>query len=209
MSEAQENYLTELEKLVEENHKAFQRAKRILAEMRKLGPGQAGASDPAAPATRQSSTCSTGIQGKSDPHDDAWLHLPRLARVEVTSQAPSHPVTAALLDDSLTGWRALEAGEQAIRLTFSSPQSVRRILLEFREEEVERTQEFVLRWLPQGAVELRDVVRQQYVFAPHGSTREIEDYRVDLPNVVAIELRIRPDLSGSSGLAALSKWRMA
>jgi hypothetical protein len=79
----------------------------------------------------------------------------------------------------------------------------------FVEEEMERTQEFVLRWLPQGASAYREIVRQQYVFSPTGSTREVEEYQVDLKDLVTIELSIIPDISGRTAFASLAQWALA
>ena len=36
----------------------------------------------------------------------------------------------------------------------------------FQEDEQERTQEFVLRWSPDGGQSYREIVRQQYNFSP-------------------------------------------
>jgi hypothetical protein len=67
----------------------------------------------------------------------------------------------------------------------------------------------VLRW---GTVEgqpNREVVRQQWVFHPKGSTHETEDYRVDLNDVMVLELAIRPDISGGDAPASLAEMRVA
>jgi hypothetical protein len=47
------------------------------------------------------------------------------------------------------------------RLLFDRPQTIRTIRLLFKEYEVRRTQEFVLRSLPHGTRSWKDVVRQQ------------------------------------------------
>jgi hypothetical protein len=51
-------------------------------------------------------------------------------------------------------------------------------------------------------------MRQQYNFSPPGATREIEDQRVELNNVTALELRIVPDISGGSARASLAQMRI-
>ena len=79
-----------------------------------------------------------------------WLDLEQAARVEVSSEAEGYPVEGALLKDVQGGWRASEPGIQTIRLLFDHPQTIRVIRLVFKEKEFARTQEFVLRWLPQG-----------------------------------------------------------
>jgi hypothetical protein len=65
----------------------------------------------------------------------------------------------------------------------------------FLEDQQARTQEFVLRWSPNGCQSYREIVRQQYNFSPPGMTREFEDYAVDLTGVTALELKIVPDIS--------------
>ena len=146
------------------------------------------------------------------PGDAPWLDLEHLAAVEVTSEDPSHPVEAALLrgaDGSGGGWRAAEPGEQTIRLVFDSPQRLRRIRVSFSESSAGRTQEFVLRWAPDPAAPMRDVVRQQWTFSPWGATREVEDYRVELHEVGVLELSIAPEVSGGGAVASLEQLRLA
>src|SRR5215468_7493207 len=98
--------------------------------------------------------------------DEAWLDLERLAKVEVTSESAEHPIESALIPDPGLGWRAAQPGKQTIRLIFDYPLSLGRILLRFEENKAKRTQEFVLRWLPEGDQSLREIVRQQYTFSP-------------------------------------------
>jgi hypothetical protein len=81
-------------------------------------------------------------------------------------------------------------GEQTIRLLFDCAQSVRGIRLVFREENEARTQEFVLRWSPTVDGSSRESLRQQYHFSLSGATEEIEDCRVELEDVVALEITI-------------------
>ena len=87
--------------------------------------------------------------------------------------------------------------------------SIGRILLRFDEEEQGRTQEFVLRWLPEGQQSPREIVRQQYTFSPPGTNQEIEDYFVKLNGVTALELEIVPDISGGAAYASLAQMRLA
>ncbi len=138
-----------------------------------------------------------------------WLSLAELADVEVTSESASQPIEAALLPSDASGWRAATPGEQTIRLVFREPTPVRRIALKFVERDVDRTQEYVIRWSPDGGRSLHDVVRQQWNFSPRGSTEEIDDYRVELPGVTVLELRIVPDKSNGSALASLAEFRVA
>lgn len=142
------------------------------------------------------------------PANIGWLDLEAVARVEVTSEDAAHPIESALLTIGATGWRAQSPGEQTIRLLFEAPQRLRRIRLLFREDKEARTQEFILRWSPTADASSRDVVRQQYHFSPSGATEELEEYRVELEEVAALELTIIPNLSGGS-YASLAQLRLA
>jgi len=72
-----------------------------------------------------------------------------------------------------------------------------------------RTQEFVVRWLPEGQQSSREIVRQQYTFSPPGTNQEIEDYSVKLNGVTALEVEIVPDISGGGACASLAQMRLA
>jgi hypothetical protein len=141
--------------------------------------------------------------------EENWLDLDAMAAVELTSEDPACPVEGALLPNGRSGWRAAEPGSQSIRLLFHQPQRLRRILLRFEEPAAERTQEFALRWSPDGGRSSRDIVRQQYTFSPSGSTSEVEDLNVDLPSVTALELTIIPDQGRGQAFASLAEWRLA
>jgi hypothetical protein len=114
--------------------------------------------------------------------------------VEVTSESPDFPIESVFGFGNGLGWRAAEPGQQLIRIVFDEPRSVHRIQLRFSEQEVERPQEFTLRWSGSPGDDFREIVRQQWNFSPQGSTSEIEDYRVSLPGVSTLELTITPDL---------------
>jgi hypothetical protein len=148
-----------------------------------------------------------GSQDATAPAD-SWLDLERLARVEITSEDSRYPIETAFSPDGQPGWRAGAPGQQVIRLVFDEPQNVRRIWLHFSEPSVSRTQEFVLRWGTADGQPSREVVRQQWVFHPKGSTHETEDYRVDLHGVTTLELTISPDISGGDAEASLAEWRV-
>ena len=143
------------------------------------------------------------------PVDQGWLDLQGLAQVELTSENAAYPIESALIPSAGPGWRAAQAGEQTIRLLFDELQRVRRIQLLFREDQRARTQEFVLRWSPDGGQSYREIVRQQYNFSPPGVTREFEDYAVDLAGVTTLELRIVPDISGGDVRASVAQLRIA
>jgi hypothetical protein len=137
-----------------------------------------------------------------------WLDLEEIARVEVTSEDPNFPVEAALAAGERSGWRAAEKGKQIIRIVLDNPRTLHRIRLEFSETEVERTQEFTLRW-SQAAGPFTEIVRQQWSFSPQGSTSEVEDYQVNLDSVSVLELALKPDLAPNKAFATLTAWRVS
>jgi hypothetical protein len=141
--------------------------------------------------------------------DPLWLDLEHLARVELTSEDAAYPVESALFPGGATGWRAAEPGEQTIRLLFSRPLELQHIRLRFTERDVERTQEFALRWSRGATTPFQEVVRQQYTFSPNGATSEVEDVRVDLSGVMVLELTIIPDHGRDEICASLAEWRLA
>lgn len=141
--------------------------------------------------------------------DQEWLNIERIVEVEITSEDTAHPIEFALLPGQLSGWRATEAGKQTIRLLFTHPQRLRRIYLNFMEPHAERTQEYVLRWSPDGGQSFHEIVRQQWNFSPQGETSETEDHHVDLPAVTVLELSIIPDINGGRAIASLEQLRLA
>ena len=74
--------------------------------------------------------------------------------------------------------------------------------------DVERTQEFTLRWSQAGGA-FTEIVRQQWSFSPQGSTREVEDYQVQLEEVSVLELALKPDLTPANAFATLAAWRLS
>ena len=140
--------------------------------------------------------------------DRGGLDLANLGMVEITSEDEGYPIEHALQLGETRGWRAAEPGPQIIRLLFDQPQKVRRIWLVFEEREIQRTQEFVLRWSDHGR-SFQEIVRQQWNFSPPGTVRETEDYTVDLSDVTVLELRILPDQSGGEARASLVSLRLA
>ncbi len=138
-----------------------------------------------------------------------WLDLESLAQVEVSAEDPAYPIEAALIGSSESGWRADTPGRQTIRILFDEPQRISQIALLFREEEQERTQEFVLRCALQGSAAYQEIVRQQYNFNPSGATIEHEKYDVDLDGVTSVELMIIPDISSGLAKATLEKFKIA
>jgi hypothetical protein len=141
--------------------------------------------------------------------EQGWLDLERLAQAELTSEDPKHPLEAALGMRTGGSWRAQQPGKQTIRLLFDRPHRIRRIQLVFEENDLMRTQEFVLRWSPGGGASWQEIVRQQYNFSPPDSSREVEDYAVDIDGLVQLELSIIPDISGGDAHASLARLRLA
>lgn len=137
-----------------------------------------------------------------------WLALEQLAQVEVTSEDSAHPLEAALMPDTNLAWRASQPGEQTIRLLFDEPQQLKHIYLVFDEHKQERTQEIVLFWSTYRGQSHQEVVRQQYNFSPPTTTREVEDYSVNLEGVTTLELRIVPDVNRGSAVASLAQLRL-
>jgi hypothetical protein len=140
---------------------------------------------------------------------EQWLDVEEIARVEVSSEDPQNPIESAFKRGESIGWRASQPGEQTIRLLFDEPKDLRRIWLRFSEPQVERTQQFTLRWADNQTGTLREIVRQQWNFNPRSSTTEVEDYKVDLNHAVSLELIIDPDLGKNQAFAVLAGWRVA
>lgn len=141
--------------------------------------------------------------------DEGWLDLDRVASVEVTSEAKDYGIDGALVSGETQGWCAASPGTQTIRLVFDHPQRLRRISLVFEETETARTQEFVLRWSPDGGRAFREIVRQQWNFSPPNTIREVEEYHVELSNITVLELVIVPDINRGAARASLKSLRMS
>jgi len=138
-----------------------------------------------------------------------WLDLERAATVEVTSEDKDFPIESSLSLEPRQGWRAGQPGSQTIRLVFDEPQELKRISLVFEENEVTRTQEFVLRASSNPGGPFRDIVRKQWNFSAPTSTREIEEYSVQLSDVALLEITIVPDISGGAVRASLKSLRLS
>src|SRR6266567_8148296 len=139
---------------------------------------------------------------------ECWLDLEHAATVEVASEDKDFPIESSLSIEQGQGWRAAEPGAQTIRLFFDEPQELKHISLVFEEDEVMRTQEFVLRSSSNPGGPFREIVRQQWNFSAPTSTREIEEYHVELSEVTVLELTIAPDISGGAARASLKSLRV-
>jgi hypothetical protein len=138
-----------------------------------------------------------------------WLDVERVATVEVTSEDENFPVESACVAGDSRGWSAGAPGSQTIRLIFDQPQRLKCISLVFEENETARTQEFVLQWSPDGGLTLKEIVRQQWTFSPPESTREVEEYKVELSGVTVLELVIKPNIGGGLARASLKNLRLS
>jgi len=147
-------------------------------------------------------------ESPSDREQD-WLDLDSLTEVELTSEDSEHPIESALIAGSEHGWQAAQSGDQTIRLIFTQAQTIKHIRLLFHESARERTQQFTLRWSDDGGQTYHEIVRQQYNFNPSDSTRELEDYQVELHRVTTLELKIIPDISGGDAIASLEQLQLA
>ncbi len=147
----------------------------------------------------------------------AWLDLAKLASVEISSEDKKFPAEQAFtwttpealpgMAPNTEGWRAELAGPQTMHLRFDEPQTVKRVLLHFRETEQERSQEFSLHATFVNG-QKQEIVRQQWSFSPRGSTEEQESYVVNLDGVTCLTLWIDPDRGRDRYKATLVAFRV-
>jgi len=130
-----------------------------------------------------------------------------LAAVAVTSEAPGHPIENAFDDRRGPGgsrWIAADPGEQAVIIEFDVPQTIREIGLEVEETEVSRAQELHLALSRDGGRTYQEFIRQEYNFAPPGTTFEREQWRVNGEGITHVRLVINPDRNGRPYRATLT-----
>lgn len=132
----------------------------------------------------------------------SWLDIEKVATAELSSEDPQHPFERALRTDTIDGWKASDPGRQSLRLRFDSPQTIKRVQLQFREEEITRSQEIAL-FATSKTSGRRELVRQQWVFSPQGATTELEDYFFDVKDVTTLELEIDPGRHDGQVFASL------
>ncbi len=96
---------------------------------------------------------------------EKWLDVDRAAVLELTSEAKDYPVESAFVAGQSPGWRVGTPGPQTIRLVFDQPQKLKLISLVFEENEIARTQEFVLRWSPDNGIshKEREVIKRPWL----------------------------------------------
>lgn len=149
------------------------------------------------------------VQHKPLSSVQGWLNLEGQVEVEMTSEDPEYPIESALQNCSGSGWRASEPGTQMLRLVFFEPRKIFTVRLVFVESEVERTQEYALRWSTGTGQPYKEIVRQQWNFCPEGANTEIETHDVDLSGVKVMELIITPDINNSNAIATLQQLQIA
>jgi len=138
-----------------------------------------------------------------------WINIARLAQVEITSEDSAYPIELALTSGDSAGWRAAQPGKQTIRIIFDEPQRFNHIHLQFDEDTQTRTHEFVILWSSVGERSYHETLRQQFTFSPPGTTREVEDYVVNLTGVKVLEIQIVPDINNGNALASLTNLQIA
>src|SRR5690242_12569748 len=99
---------------------------------------------------------------QSPEPEQGWLDIREIATLEVTSEDANFPIDSVFSSNQGPGWRASQTGEQQIRIIFDQPISLRRIRLHFLEPQLERTQEFTLRWSSAHGGTPQEIVRQQW-----------------------------------------------
>ncbi|MBM3879979.1 MAG: hypothetical protein FJ387_09705 [Verrucomicrobia bacterium] len=135
------------------------------------------------------------------------LDVAALATVLVTSERIDHPVENAF--DASRGpggsrWVADSPGEQTLILAFDQPQTIRQVLLEVEETQTERTQQVELAYSTDGGRSYRELARQEYNFAPPGTTFERERWELSVVGATHLRLVILPDKGSRPCQASLT-----
>jgi hypothetical protein len=118
------------------------------------------------------------------------------ATVLVTSEICGHPIEH-IFDDQhgpgSTKWIAGEAGDQSVIVAFDRPHSVRKVILEVEETEIDRTQEVTVAISHDWGQIYREVLRQEYNFSPPDTTFEREEWSLPAVGITNLWIWIRPD----------------
>jgi len=135
------------------------------------------------------------------------LDIAAVATVLVTSELAGHPVENAF--DGRRGpgssrWISEIGGEQTMILAFDEPQTIRTAGIDIEETEESRTQELQLAVSCDGEKTYREVVRQEFNFAPPNTTFEREEWNVGADAVTHLRLQIKPDKGGRPCRATLT-----
>jgi len=135
------------------------------------------------------------------------LDLAAIATVLVTSELAGYPVENAFDGRGGPGssrWISETGGEQMLILAFDTPQTLRSVGLEIEERETSRTQELQLAVSCDGGKTYRELLRQEFHFAPAGSTFEHEEWQVEAEAITHLRLQIKPDKGGHPCRASLT-----
>jgi len=141
--------------------------------------------------------------------DGEWLNLEQVAKVEVTSEDPSFPIDYALASENGPGWRAADKGKQIIRIISISRHRFAGLSLSFRKLKLSEPRNSLFDG------RLRKAGRPQRSFASNGLLVRMarrsrsREYQVNLNNVCALELAVKPDLTPGNVIATLARWRVA
>ena len=137
-----------------------------------------------------------------EPAEVSWLDLDALAEVTIV-------VGGRRVERRRGTWSANSPGEQLIDIRFHHPTSIGRLRVVSSESRQSRTQEMTIWASLHRGEQHREVLRQQFNFSPRGATEEIEDYRLRLEAVSAIQLRIVPSIDGRPAVANVRELRVA
>lgn len=150
---------------------------------------------------------SAGADAPRQMVDPDTKDIAALATVLVTSESPDHPIDR--LFDGRNGrggtrWVASAIGEQMLILAFDTPQTIRDVSLEVEELQTSRTQALTLALSQDGGHSYREILRQEFVFSPPGTTFERESWRVPADGVTHLRVVIQPDKGGAPCRATLT-----
>ncbi len=137
-----------------------------------------------------------------------WLDLDAVAQVEVSSEAPGHPIENALVAGKSGNWQAAVVGASTITLRFDAPLLLTATRLEFAEPAHERSQEWAISAVFADGTE-RELLRQGWNFSPSGSREQRERYTLHTAPVRSLTLWIDPDRGQNRYPATLEAWRLA
>jgi hypothetical protein len=135
------------------------------------------------------------------------LNVVAIATALVSSEEKNHPIEHAFDEQRGPGgsrWVAEYDGEQTLILGFDTPQSIRRVALEVEETAVPRTQELQLAASWDNGETYRELLRQEFNFAPPHTSFEREEWQVEVRDVTHLRLWIKPDKSGKPCRATLT-----
>ena len=135
------------------------------------------------------------------------LDVAAIGTVLVTSEMAAHPVENAFDGQRGPGgsrWIAETPGEQTLILAFDAPLNIQTVLLEIEETAEARTQELQLAVSSDGGRTYRELLRQEFNFAPSGATFEREEWLIRAEAATHLRLWIKPDKGDRPARASLT-----